>query len=277
MASKKSLIASAVLLGLFSTVSQAKILYQADFEHTNIKKYGNGSGNWPQISQKSEPSCDGDRSMKVELYFDQKKNKYNYRTELTNMQQFQFGKEYWVSFAAFIPKNWKNDGKYDDIIMQVHGTPDTNLGEHYRNPPLALSIQDGKWVVGVLADTRKLTPKPGKGVKKYTLSKKYDNIGAVNKGKWTTFVMQFKASPQKDGYLNVWVDGRQKVKHTGGIFFNDAKGPYFKAGLYKPGWKKGANWSGQMTVGGYRLHYFDALKIGDHKSSFKDMAVQCGS
>lgn len=139
--------------------------------------------------------------------------------------------EYWYGVSIFIPSDWVIDTT-PEIVTQWHSEPDFDLGEDWRNPPLAILIDGDHWRIVNHWDKEKVT-----------LSEQYDGSvtylpGKIQKGVWTDWKVHAKwRSSSVDGKLEIWKDGVLVVDKNGPNTFNDKMGPYFKMGIYKFAWK----------------------------------------
>jgi hypothetical protein len=70
------------------------------------------------------------------------------------------------------------------------------------------------------------------------------------------------------GVLQIWKNGRKVIDQTGPNTFNDAKGPYFKMGLYK-GWADPAQQSDAVDK---RVLYHDQFRMGGADATYDDVA-----
>jgi hypothetical protein len=68
------------------------------------------------------------------------------------------------------------------------------------------------------------------GGQKKKISK--DNLKAVQKGRWTDLVANFKLTSTNNGYFNFWVDGKKVLSYKGKTSGNCPEGHYLKAGVY---------------------------------------------
>jgi hypothetical protein len=176
---------------------------------------------------------------------------------------FNIGSEYWYGFSIFIPDNWATDSS-GEILAQWHNTPDA--GEAGGSPPLALSVSGATWFISNKWDSERVAKKSG-----YDGSVAY-SVGTVGKGEWTDWVFHIKWSYQgKDGLLEVWKNGKRVVQKHGPNTFNDAKGPYFKFGIYKWDWRNPSGGRGNSKVS-KRVVYHDTVRVGDHGASYGDVA-----
>jgi hypothetical protein len=255
-----------------AVAANASLIVVGDMETGDYSEYGwRTSGNAPTISGTESPVCNGDYALSIHLNYDTSETRY--RTEITNVvvengdKHFNLGDEYWIGFAIYLPEYWQIDQDYSDILLQFHGSPDD--GEDWRNPPLALLVDVDQWKLRYLADSKPLTEN-----KNYTVSGS-ENIGTVERGRWTTFVMHINAWYDDGGFIKVWKDGKQVVDYRGGVFFNDIQGPYLKFGNYKTAWKPDSSWGGPSAFSD-RLHFFDELRIGDANATYEDVVPRCG-
>ena len=175
------------------------------------------------------------------------------------------GKEYWIGMAVNLANGWPKDNEYGEILLEAHGRPDENLGESWgRNPPLALAVQEGKWVIkGKTANKKVCT-----GCSNSVL---YRFIGSYKPDTWTEFVFNVKFSHTKSGFLKVWKDNKLVLNYSGPIGYNDVRGPWLLFGVYKPNWKYGKSKIRTRTV------YHDDIRIKEGKGSIADVAPNCGN
>jgi len=238
--------------------SKSKLLFVGDFERGDLSGW-RVSGNAPGIT--TAPTRAGRYAMKTSL--DRRHDKTPYRTEVSGPGS-RIGGEYWYSFSIFLPTNYAPDGVWE-IVAQWHGAPDFNLGETWRNPVMALSTTDGRWGLVNRWDPKRNTFANGKKV--YGGSKAYD-LGPYRRGEWTDWVMHVKWSYKSDGLLEVWQNGKQVIRQKGPNAFNDAKGPYFKMGIYK-GWKNPDRPSDAVSR---RLLYHDEFRMAGANGCYADVA-----
>lgn len=262
---------------LASANASAQVLRTSDFESGDFTSYGwVASGNPPQIASKSkgEPTCTGQFSVKFPLSRD---SGTSYRTELsmsnTNappIKNLQWGKDYWIGFAVYLPSDWKPDNQAGDTLLQLHGVPDD--GEAYRTPPLAFSVEGSSLQLTYKWDSRAImaTPDNRNGIK-YEGWQQAD-LGPYQTGRWTSIVLHFKATYNANGFVELWRDGKKVYSKTGvGVGYNDKTGVYIKVGNYKRPWAWGP------TDVSYRLHYLDDFRVADGSSSYAEVAPQCGT
>lgn len=160
---------------------------------------------------------------------------------------------YTYRFSIFLPTNYVYE-QHSEIVNQWHSIPDKNLGEKYPSPPLYFRIQSGRWSLGRRWDPNQITvnntPGPGGGMEMIDLGPYQVNV-------WTDWKVYVKWSYRSDGVLQVWKNGTLVKSINGPNTYNDAKGPYFKIGIYKPIWKTNPSRSSLNE----RVLYYDAVRM----------------
>jgi len=235
-----------------------KLLFLGDFEKGDLSGW-KISGNSPSIA--TSPTRSGKYAMKTSL--DRHKDKVPYRTELSGPRS-KVGGEYWYGFSIFLPKDYVTDNIWE-IVAQWHGVPDFDIGENWRNPVMALSTNGGKWTLLNRWDAKRNTFEGGK--KSYGGTEIYD-FGLYETEVWADWVIHVKWSYQPDGILEVWKNGEKVVDQKGPNTFNDAKGPYFKMGIYK-GWKDPDRPGDAISK---RVLYHDEFRMGGADAVYEDVA-----
>ena len=234
------------------------LVFIGDFETASLKGW-HISGNPPQIT--TSPTRTGKYAMKTSL--DRHNDKVAYRTEVSGPGS-DLDKEYWYGFSIFLPEDYVPD-KIWEIVAQWHGVPDFKIGENWRNPVMALSTDGDKWGFVSRWDAKRNTFEGGK--RHYGGTKQYD-LGPYHTGVWTDWVVHVKWSYQADGILEIWQNDKRVVKQKGPNAFNDAKGPYFKMGIYK-GWKQPDRPSDAVDS---RLLYHDEFRMAEGPNHYADVA-----
>ncbi len=178
------------------------------------------------------------------------------------------GKHYWYGFSTYFPASWTSDNIWE-LVAQMHGRPDLDIGEDYRNPFLGFYSDGDSINIRNKWDAKRNTFESGKRVYggERSLWK-----GAILREQWTDWVMHAKWSYEDDGYIEIWQNGVKIVEATGPNCFNDEKGGYFDIGIYK-GWKDRYVPEGKV---GTRLIYFDEVRItegGDNIDRYNDVYV----
>lgn len=283
MLTKRSLfsiafVGSAILAG---APAHGNTLLESNFETGEYASYGwNTSGNHPEIvSKDAAPVCRGMYSVKFPLsYYGSKINK---RTELSlsrpeagNLRNLEYGQEYWVGFAIYIPDGWIPDTeKNRDGIMQFHGVPDTDLGEAYRNPTMSISIQQDAFFFQSIWSAERVNKE--EGGKQRTDGAFGLQVAKYKTGQWNEIVLHFKVSYTGDGFSEVWINNNKVFSRQNvGNAFNDKIGPYIKIGNYKSLWGIDHVTNGITS----RVYWMDEIRIGDKDgASFDTVAPHCVS
>lgn len=176
----------------------------------------------------------------------------------------KIGKDWWYGFSIYFPDSWTKDNIWD-LVAQMHGRPDLDIGEDYRNPFLAWYTDGDNITIKNIWDAKRNTFESGSRVYggKIVLW-----TGPIIKEQWTDWVMHAKWSYQEDGIIEIWRNGVQVVNSHGPNCFNDKNGPYFDIGIYK-GWRDRYQPEGMVAS---RLVYFDEVRIANENSSYSDVA-----
>lgn len=158
-----------------------------------------------------------------------------------------------VTIKIFLEKDYQFDDS-PEILCQWHGTRDFRQGELMaRSPPLALGTQSGNWVIRYVWD-RNFISKPT------TLQSKQITLGPYQKdlGKFTEWSFQINWNFDEAGALKAWRNGKLVVDLDKiSIGYNDARGTYFKFGIYKWDWKTKHTATSERTV--YHTDFFRAV------------------
>lgn len=277
-----------LMVGMLSMILVATPVWAAGvkfvdsgFETGEYESYGwVVSGNKAQIVSAPEPICQGKHAVKIAL--DRYQNDTPFRTELMltgkeggELAYLEYEQEYWLGLSIFLPPNWKPDYKSTDIMAQLHGVPDLELGEGYRNPLMTLHVKGDKWYLTTIRDSRNVTPTD-------PANKKYEEVGGLSLGEiktggWTNFVIHFVLSYQPgNGQIDVWKNDVKVVDNKKlGVGFNDKRGPYWKIGNYKPRWKPVLAWKDAKNIK-RRIHYVDEIRLAKGPNRYNDVAGNCG-
>ncbi len=188
----------------------------------------------------------------------------------------EIGREYWYGFSVFLPADWVFDDE-PEIIAQWHGVPDD--GEDWRNPPLAIRIQDRSYRLERHWDADRITFRRGQGID----PKRYDGseeppLGTCegDLGKWTDWVLHVRWDYRADGagFTELWKNGHKVFDRKGPNCFNDATGPFFRFGLYKWPWRHPRAKRPSKTE--TRTTFHDEIRIGGAGATYRDVAPPGG-
>jgi hypothetical protein len=175
--------------------------------------------------------------------------------------------ERWYGERVLIPKEWVRDpAKPVDIVMQWHGLPG-NFRATY--PNVEISVGDDRWLIRQSFGDPKTKPTRRE-------TKLEDR---VQLGVWTSWVIHAKWSPNDDGLLQVWKDGKLVADLKGpnaygtiGLEYT----PYLKTGIYHPEWhvsQEGVKrrFDADKPVAPHKVVYITDLKVGDARARYEDM------
>jgi hypothetical protein len=248
--------------------SNPELLFEDTFSELIPGKFWDHSGN-TTVSRSSSNQSKGNYSLCFLL--DRKASSIPERTELTlrrKIVDFAFGEDYWIGVGIYIPETWEFDSSAE-ILFQWHGLPDKNLGEGWRNPPLALSTQGNQWKITSRYDKKPLTPYIAPAGYLYSGINQYQ-IGEISPGEWTNWVFHIKWSYLDDGVLEVWKDSNKVIEQFGGNTFNDENSPYLKFGIYKWDWKRLAD---PIRSAVYRREVcFSTMRIAGRNGSYDSVS-----
>lgn len=240
-----------------------QVIFKADFEAVNDfsrwwTKDINNTGAITTTVSTSEPSRSGSRSAKFTL------PAYNQRSELA-LTPDPAGADRWYALSVFIPKDWVPD-PLRVIVAQWHEQPDFDLGETWRVPPLYLSVLGSRWNAESRFDIRPVSTDSLNARPPYGGTTKYD-LGAVQTGVWTDWVLHVKWSFKGDGLLNIWRNGTQVVDQAGPNTYNDEAGNYFKTGIYQPDYLLATR-----PVMAVKTLYIDEVREATGTATYADVA-----
>ena len=161
------------------------------------------------------------------------------------------GSERWYGFSIYIPNDWVDNRRKDEVVAQWHATPDRDKGEPWRSPPLAVRTFSNIWRISCLWDSKPLSiPRIEGGAPIWK--------GPIEKGQWTDWVFHIKWSYRDDGLVEVWKNGTFLNRRQGPNCYNDKRGLYFKWGIYH--------------TRENRVLYNDELRIGDERTGYRTVA-----
>ena len=169
---------------------------------------------------------------------------------------FYPGKEYWIGFSVYLPKDWQVDHKSQELIFQLHGNGNED------SPSLALVIDGTEWFWSIRWQDK---------FEAYEGSNRVDKgITAYEKGQWVDFVIHVKFSYKNDGngFMQAWKNGTTLFTYNGPNCYNDGlkiRGP--QTGVYKWDWSNGKKYEvSERTI------YLDEFKVGNAGCTYDDVA-----
>jgi hypothetical protein len=133
----------------------------------------------------------------------------------------------WFAFSLLFPADWEVDRMSQDVVVQWHQSPDRELGEAWRSPPLALCVLGDRMHLEARWDARAVTPAEG------PQGKAVVGLGPLVRGRWVDWVVHVRWSFGPDGLVEVWRDGVSMASRRGPVGYDDRRQTYFKTGIYK--------------------------------------------
>lgn len=247
----------ALLAGADSELSltEPSLLFGSSFESGAVIDGDdwNFSGNKPDVSSQQKRA--GRYSLRS--YLHRYHSSPSYRTELRAKAPIPVkGRDTWYGFSIYLPAPYERDS-IGEILAQWHSTLDP--GEKNLNPPMALHIKEGRWVLHARWNPYQPTVKSKTKMASYQL-------GPQETNRWTDWVFRVRWTYGNEGELQVWKNEQLVVNRRGPIGYNDAKMPYFKMGIYKAPWR---NDVGNVVE---RIVFHDEVRIAGHGASYSDVA-----
>lgn len=209
-----------------SAAEAAELIYQNDFESGDLATL-KCSGNCPGISKQiAFGSYAGDFVLTRDM-------KTNYRTEvvLGKTGQFHFKQEYWLGLNYWY-EDWQIDSDREIAPLQLH--VQASSWDKRCNKFKGGASHHAPFVISSKFDTVYFTTFGNNDAWEWPLQRK----------QWHSIVVHFKISPDPDGYIEAWNNGKYLGKIDGPNSYksdkcdNPMREPYFKMGVYKWNWKK---------------------------------------
>jgi hypothetical protein len=230
-------------------LTQSPLLFGTSFEGGSLGDW-TISGNAPVLTK--ERFRAGSQAVKTHLRRD------SYRSEIRLPGSTDLGKEYWYGFSVLLASPYPAD-RLNEFVAQWHSIADD--GEEHQNPVLGVDIKNGRWLIWSAWNALQPTLKSNQ-------QSVHIDVGPTQADEWTDWVVRVKWSYGSDGLLEVWKNGVRVVNRTGPNCFNDARGPYFKMGIYKSPWRD----DGVVGDVQERLVYHDEMRMAGAGASYADVA-----
>lgn len=176
--------------------------------------------------------------------------------------------ERWYGERLFIPEEWVFDpGKGNDIVMQWHAIPG-NWKATY--PNLEISIGNDRWFIRQSFGSPQTKPT--------RTNTKLDE--PLKRGVWISWVVHAKWSPNDDGLIEIWKDGKVVFERKGANVYGtigEEYTPYLKTGIYHPEWhvdteRKRADFDEEKPVATKKIIYVTDIKVGNEHARLEDIA-----
>ncbi len=238
---------------------QPKIKVTADWMKPLESGWGTQSpGKNYSIQSVSELRRAGETSLRFELrkgeHYSDLFGKTSFRSEVNARDFPPLGSVRWYALSILVPDDFPSEDNRL-VLAQWHGADKKYLGEVSRSPVMAFRYSNGSFFI-TMSHSADWIVRDAKAVVLRTVFE----TAQFPRNTWNDFIIQARWSYKSDGLVNVWWNGRQVVRYSGPVGYDDDFGPYFKFGLYRDD-------SGKTYV-----VYFNHVKIGDRR---EDVDFHC--
>jgi len=150
---------------------------------------------------------------------------YQERSEISSKEKLDFDQTYTMTYDFMVEPGAKNTVGVN--VGQFHGTPDAgdygSLG-----PVFAIRLVGERMRIVTRTDSDRITEaRPADNFL-------YTDTTDIERGHWYQMKVEIRFDPDGQGIINIWRDGEQLAHYEGGVGYNDAVGPYWKMGIYRP-------------------------------------------
>lgn len=217
------------------------LLVQADFETGDLSQIKRQQAADDSIVIVTSPVRAGRYAARTLLRATDAKVAKGQRAEFIDRTAvIEMDKDYWYGLSIFVPEEFVAPVKSDAVLFQWH----TQQGGP--SPVLAIRIDHGEWLISSSAEP-----------KRRTLGK-----FALEKGRWTDWVIHVKWAATPTGFWTIWKDGREVVNETKIITqYPEALGPYAKFGQYH-----------SVGEAGQNMVYVDEYRVAGPGGSYESVA-----
>lgn len=172
------------------------------------------------------------------------------RSEITGMGHTTFNQVLWYGFSIYLPGSFNGDASAL-LVAQWHSQDFNTI------PPLKLMIDESEhWQI--------VNTSTGDGT---SVGDSYHDLGAINKGVWTDWVVRVLWNNTTAGQLQIFKNG-VSLFSSNAIRTSYTGNNYFKTGIYAFGWAAG---QGSGSPAPYII-YVDEWRIADSGGSYFDVA-----
>lgn len=196
----------------------------------------------------------------------------SFRSEISLPHERGFH-ERWYGERIYVPKEWTFDASRSaDIVMQWHAIPGNSKPT---NPNLEIAVMNTNWHI---RQTYGDPPNNKKGWQ--------TNLAdPVQPGQWVSWVIHAKWSPNDDGFIQIWKDGKLVVERKGinvystiGVEYT----PYLKTGIYHPEWylkddRAREAFESERTTATNKVIFITDVKIGDERARYEEVVPSTGA
>ncbi len=250
---------------------QQPILFEEDFQSNRFTKWSLSEDDHYNISK---PASDRLEIVKAPEWSDGKqavrfsvpRGPNSFRAEISLPSEKGFN-ERWYGERIFIPHDWVFDPNPGvDIVMQWHAIPGNWRATF---PNLEISIGDTNWFIRQSYGAAQTGPT--------RTNLKLDDT--VRRGTWVSWVIHAKWSPDTNGLIQIWKDGKLVMDKSGPNVYSTIGvqyTPYFKTGIYRPEWhldqdRKREAFARETPAATDKVIYATDIKVGSNRATFEDV------
>lgn len=248
------------------------IIFQDDFQTGQFRRWNFSEDDRYRLQKETPeririvdaPGLDAGQKA-ARFYVPREANSFRAEISLPHENGWQ---ERWYGARVLIPHDWVFDSNSaNDIVLQWHAIPGNGKATY---PNLEISAGNTSWYIRQSYGSAQTKPTR-------TNHKLDDPIKA---GEWVSWVIHAKWSPDANGILQIWKDGKL-VKDCTGINVYSTIGveytPYLKTGIYHPEWHidreaRRQAFEKQQPLAKIRVVYVTDIKVGDAKAKYQDVA-----
>lgn len=248
---------------------QSNIVFQSDFEGPSINLGWDAQEACCSHSLTTTTTFKrtGNRSLRVELRKSDPDVWGNKRVELTD-NSWPIPPETnrrWWSFSNYLPAGFQRDSVHEILAQWHHRATSKNIS---LSPPLSLQIYKGDWIVELRYDSVDINVDNGSNIRLVRF-----NLGPWQAGVWNDWVFNYNYSPNTDGFLQVWKNGKLVLDYKGRSYYRGSYDPFFKIGLYR--WVWHSTWPSRLeqSILSSRVYYVDNVKLGNKDAILEDFIV----
>jgi len=200
-----------------------------------------------------DPVRNGQFSLRVQVSPDDPFIKGSKRAEFRS-RAVPRNHDYWYAFSMYLPSPWPFS-THPVILAQWHGVPDKIVGEAGRFPPLSVKVIGDELLIESVSGDQWINKWLFLPQAEYTRTILYSE--KLTPDIWSDWLFHVVWSPDTDGLVEVWKNGKEIVQLKGPNTYRDLVAPYFKFGVYAYTWGK----SDDAIPEGPRVAVYDDIFI----------------
>ncbi|HEY9688210.1 MAG TPA: polysaccharide lyase [Coleofasciculaceae cyanobacterium] len=196
-----------------------KQLFNETFESGQLSKGTSLEKPTPNSAQViDDPTGQHGKVLKIDFNRENAKDSKTSRVEILSGERFQQGKEYTIQWSNRLDSNFQFDSKQQEAIGQIHHEGSNG------SPPFLVGLEGDQWIAILKDDPNAV----GKKI----------NLGTAKPGEWSNWKLDWKPSPDNNGYYQLSRNGQQVLDFKGKTSYDESTAGYFKVGDYKWDWQK---------------------------------------